>query len=236
MEGRGILALLEGGAEKLDGLTEGDIEKIVAETHSGMTVEAFREIVRAWLKTAVHPRFKRPYTELVYQPMKEVIGFLRDSGFQVYIASGGGQEFMRAYAEAIYGVPPENVIGTAGKVRYEYREGAPELVKLPEILFINDKQGKPEGINLIIGKRPVAAFGNSDGDRQMLEWTQGGKGRRFALLVHHDDAQREYAYGAQSKIGTFSESLMQEAGQKGWVVVSMKNDWKIIFPKDADER
>ncbi len=208
-----------------------DIEKIIASTHSTMTVETFQNDVKDWLATAKHPRFKRPYTELVYQPMLEVMQYLRANGFKTYIVTGGGQEFVRAFAEKVYGVPPEQVIGTAGKVKYEYdKEGNPMLVKLPEILLVDDKAGKPECINTFIGRRPLAAFGNSAGDEQMLEWTQDGKGTRLMVLIYHDDAQREYAYGTDSKIGTFPASLMDKAKSKGWAVVSMKNDWKRVFP------
>ena len=207
-----------------------DIEKIIAVTHSGMTVEAFAGIVKEWVAGAKHPRFKRPYTELVYQPMLEVMKYLRENGYRTYIVTGGGQEFVRVFAEPVYGVPPEQVIGSAGQTKYGYgKDGNSTLVKLPKVLLIDDKAGKPEAINLIIGRRPYAAFGNSTGDQQMLEWTQAGDGARLMVLVHHDDATREYAYGATSKIGSFPDSLMAEAKKRGWVVISMKNDWKRIF-------
>jgi phosphoglycolate phosphatase-like HAD superfamily hydrolase len=205
-----------------------EIEAVVAETHSGMTVDEFHGLVRDWLATARHPHFKRPYTELVYQPMLEVMTHLRANGFKTYIVTGGGQEFVRVYAEAVYGVPPEQVIGTAGQVRYELRDGKAVLVKLPRVLLLDDKGGKPEGINLVIGRRPVAAFGNSDGDREMLEYTAGAG--RLRVLVHHDDAAREFAYGAASKIGTFSDGLRAEATRSNWTVVSMKTDWNAVFP------
>jgi len=208
-----------------------DFEKVVAVTHSGMTVEQFREIVRKWLAEAKHPRFKRLYTECVYQPMIELMQYLRNSGFKTYIVTGGGQEFVRAFAGPTYGVPLEQVVGSMGKVKYTYgKDGEPELIKLPEVLLIDDKTGKPEGINMVIGRRPQAAFGNSTGDQQMLEYAGAGDGARLMMLVHHDDAEREYAYGANSKIGTFSDALMAEAKQKGWIVISMKDDWKTIFP------
>jgi phosphoglycolate phosphatase-like HAD superfamily hydrolase len=208
-----------------------DFEKVVAVTHSGMTVQQFREIVAKWLAGAKHPRFKRPYTECVYQPMLELMQYLRDNKFKVYIVTGGGQEFVRAFAQQTYGVPLEQVIGSMGKLRYQYdKEGSPELIKLPEVLLIDDKTGKPEGINMVIGRRPQAAFGNSTGDQQMLEYTGVGNGARLMMLVHHDDAKREYAYGAESKIGTFSDALMDEAKKKSWIVISMKDDWKTIFP------
>ena len=208
-----------------------DFEKVIALTHSGMTVQQFQEIVKKWLAEAKHPRFKRPYTECVYQPMIELMQYLRNNGFKTYIVTGGGQEFVRAFAAQTYGVPPEQVVGSMGKVKYEYdKNGNPELIKLPEVLLVDDKSGKPEGINMVIGHRPQAAFGNSTGDQQMLEYTGVGDGARLMMLVHHDDAKREYAYGAESKIGTFSDALMAEANKKDWVVVSMKGDWKTIFP------
>jgi phosphoserine phosphatase len=223
-------AILTRDREAMARFTLQDIEKIVAVTHSGMSVEAFAGIVKEWVAAAKHPRFKRPYTELVYQPMLEVMKYLRENGYRTYIVTGGGQEFVRVLAEAVYGVPPEQVIGTAGQTRYGYgKDGKPMLLKLPKVLLVDDKAGKPEAINLIIGRRPVAAFGNSSGDQQMLEWTQAGDGNRLMLLVHHDDATREYAYGAASKIGTFPDALMAEAKKRDWIVVSMKNDWRRIF-------
>lgn len=214
--------------DAIENLTLQDIEKVIAKTHANMTVDEFQANVRAWLDKAVHPRFKRPYTELVYQPMLEVMQYFKANGYKIYIVSGGGQEFIRAYAEKVYGIPPEQIIGSAGKVKYEYQNGNPALVKQPEVLFVDDKGGKPEAINLFIGKRPVAAFGNSDGDRQMLEWAQSS-GKSLQLLVHHDDPIREYQYDTDSKIGTFSRPLMEEAAEKKWIVASMKNDWKVIF-------
>jgi phosphoglycolate phosphatase-like HAD superfamily hydrolase len=208
-----------------------DFEKVVAVTHSGMTVQQFPEMVKKWLAEAKHPRFKRPYTECVYQPMLELMQYLRNNGFKTYIVTGGGQEFVRAFAGRTYGVFPEHVVGSMSKVKYQYdKDGNPELIKLPEVLLIDDKTGKPEGINMVIGRRPQAAFGNSTGDQQMLEYTGAGDGARLMMLVHHDDAKREYAYGAESKIGTFSDALMDEAKKKGWVIISMKDDWKTIFP------
>jgi hypothetical protein len=223
-------AILTRDREAIAKFTLQDIEKILAVTHSGMTVEAFQTIVKDWLTMVQHPRFKRSYTELVYQPMLEVMQYLRANGYKTYIVTGGGQEFVRVFAEHVYGVPPEQVLGSAGKVKYGYdKDGKPMLVKLPEVLLIDDQTGKPEGINLIIGRRPYAAFGNSTGDQQMLEYTQAGDGARLMMLVHHDDAEREYAYGPDSKIGTFSDVLIAEAKQRGWTVISMKNDWKRIF-------
>ena len=213
--------------------SEADWEKIIAATHSGMTVEAFNDIVADWLARATDKRFKRHYTELVYQPMLELLAYLRENGYKTYIVTGGGQDFVRAFAPRVYGVPPEQVVGSAGKTKFTYGPGGKgELLKTPDLLYIDDETGKPEGIHLVIGRRPRAAFGNSDGDKQMLQWTQAGGGPRLMLLVHHDDAQREYAYGADSKVGTFSDALMTDATRGGWLVVSMKNDWRRIFPFD----
>ena len=203
--------------------------EIVMATHAGMTTEEFEKIVTDWLAVARHPKFKRPYSECVYQPMVELLAYLRANGFKTFIVSGGGIEFMRPWTEKVYGIPPEQVVGSSIKTKFEMRDGKPALVRLPEINFIDDKTGKPVGINEHIGRRPVAAFGNSDGDQQMLEWTQAGPGARLMMLVHHDDAVREFAYGAESKIGTFSDALMAEAKTNGWTVISMKNDWKRIF-------
>ena len=224
-------SILAHDREAMLSFTIQDFEKVVAVTHSGMTVQQFQEIVKKWLAEAKHPRFKRPYTECVYQPMIELMQYLRNSGFKTYIVTGGGQEFVRAFAGQTYGVPPEQVVGSMGPVKYEYdKAGNPELIKLPEVLLVDDKAGKPEGINMVIGRRPEAAFGNSTGDQQMLEYTGAGDGARLMMLVHHDNAKREYAYGADSKIGTFSDALMTEAKKKGWIVISMKDDWKTIFP------
>jgi hypothetical protein len=215
----------------LERFTMQDFEKLVGVTYSGMTVQQFQEIVKKWLAEARHPRFKRSYTECVYEPMLELMRYLRNNVFKTYIVTGGGQEFVRAFAGQTYGVPPEQVVGSMSKVKYEYdKEGRPELMRLPEVLLIDDKTGKPEGINMVIGHRPQCAFGNSTGDQQMLEYTGAGNGARLMMLVHHDDAKREYAYGADSKIGTFSDALMAEAKNKGWIVISMKDDWKTIFP------
>jgi haloacid dehalogenase-like hydrolase len=223
-------SILAQDREAMERFSIQDFEKVVAVTHSGMTVQQFQEIVKKWLAEAKHPRFKRPYTECVYQPMIELMQHLRNNGFKTYIVTGGGQEFVRAFAGPTYGVPPEQVVGSMGKVKYEYnKEGRPELIKLPEVLLVDDKTGKPEGINMVIGRRPQAAFGNSTGDQQMLEYTGAGNNARLMMLVHHDDARREYAYGANSKIGTFSDALMDEAKNKGWIVISMKDDWKTIF-------
>jgi hypothetical protein len=204
--------------------------QIVMATHAGMTTAEFEQMVRDWLATARHPRFKRPYTEIVYQPMLELLAYLRANGFKTFIVSGGGADFMRPWTEKVYGIPPEQVVGSRFKTKFELRDGQPVLIRLPELSFIDDQAGKPVGIEAHIGRRPIAAFGNSDGDREMLEWTQAGRGPRLLMLVHHDDAEREWAYGPESKIGTFSDSLMAEANKGGWTVISMKNDWKRIFP------
>jgi phosphoglycolate phosphatase-like HAD superfamily hydrolase len=203
--------------------------QIVAATHSGMTTDEFETILKDWLASATHPKFKRPYTAIVYQPMLELLDYLRANGFKTFIVSGGGVEFMRAFAEKVYGIPPEQVIGSAGKQKFELRNGKPVLVKLPEVDFINDKEGKPIAIQKIIGRRPIAAFGNSDGDLQMLQWTCAGPGTRLCLFVHHTDAQREWAYDRKSAIGRFEQGL-DEAKAKGWTVVSMKDDWNGVFP------
>jgi len=205
------------------------ILEIIAATHSGMTVTEFEKIVSDWIATAQHPKFKRPLTECVYQPMIELLAYLRANGFKTFIVSGGGIEFMRVFAEKTYGIPPEQVLGSSGKLKFDLRDGKPELVKLPAINFIDDKDGKPVGIQTYIGRRPIAAFGNSDGDLQMLQWTAAGAGARFCLYVHHDDAAREFAYDRKSHIGTFDKGW-DEAVAKGWTVVSMKDDWKTIFP------
>ena len=202
---------------------------IVMATHAGMTTEEFEMILKDWLATGKHPRFKRPYTDLVYQPMLELLAYLRANGFKTFIVSGGGIEFMRPWAEHVYGIPPEQVIGSSIKTQFEVRDGKPVLTRLPEINFIDDKAGKPVGINQHIGRRPIAAFGNSDGDLQMLQWTTGGTGLRLGVLVHHTDADREWAYDRESHIGRLDKGL-DEAKAKGWTVVSMKDDWKRIFP------
>jgi phosphoglycolate phosphatase-like HAD superfamily hydrolase len=208
---------------------EHTILEIIVATHAGMTTAEFEQIVKEWIATAKHPKFKRPYTECVYQPMVELLAYLRANGFKTFIVSGGGIEFMRPWTEKVYGIPPEQVVGSSIKTKYEMRDGKPVLMRLPEMNFIDDKTGKPVGINSHIGRRPIAAFGNSDGDQQMLEWTQAGSGGRLMMLVHHDDAVREFAYGAESKIGTFSDALMAEAKKDGWIIISMKDDWKKIF-------
>jgi hypothetical protein len=223
-------SLLKGDVQAALAGGEPAVFKIIMATHAGMITEEFTQSVKDWLAIAKHPKFKRPYTECVYQPMLELTAYLRANSFKTFIVSGGGIEFMRPWTEAVYGIPPEQVIGSSIKTKYEMRDGKPVLVRLPEINFVDDKAGKPVGINEYIGRRPIAAFGNSDGDQQMLEWTAAGSGARLMMLVHHDDAEREFKYGAESKIGTFSDALMVEAKEKNWTVISMKDDWKQIFP------
>lgn len=214
----------------LAALGEKGLLEIVAATHTGLTTEEFTRTVLDWLATARHPRFKRPYTDLVYQPMIELLALLRAHQFKTFIVSGGGIEFMRPWTERIYGIPPEQVVGSSGVVKFELKaDGTPVLVKEPKVLFIDDGPGKPEGINLFIGRRPVFTFGNSDGDQQMLEWTAAGAGARFMGLVHHTDAVREYAYDRTSAIGKLDKAW-DEAVRRKWTVVDMKNDWKVIYP------
>jgi len=223
-------AVLDNDMAALAATGEKGIAEIVAVTHSGMTTEAFTKIVLDWLATARHPRFNRPYTDLVYQPMIELLGYLRANGFKTFIVSGGGIEFMRPWTEKAYGIPPEQVVGSSGVVKFEIGpDGKPVLMKLPQIEFVDDGPGKPVGINRFIGRRPLLAFGNSDGDQQMLEWTAAGTGARFMGIVHHTDAVREYAYDRQSHVGKLDKAL-DEANAKGWAVVDMKQDWKVIFP------
>ncbi len=223
-------SILSGDPEAMRKLTDEDFDKVSLATMTGVSVEELAEAVRSWLATARDARWHRPYTELVYAPMLEVMGLLRQHGYKTYFVTGGSQDFVRAYAEPVYGVVPEQVVGTLGAVKYGYaKDGRPTLTEEPKILLETVGTGKPEGIHLMIGRRPYIAFGNSDGDREMLEYTQAGDGKRLMLLVHHDDALREYAYGAQSKVGTFSDSLMNEARQRGWIVISMQKDWKRIF-------
>jgi phosphoglycolate phosphatase-like HAD superfamily hydrolase len=224
-------SVLAGDMKALFATGEKGFLEIIARTHAGMTTAEFEQIVRDWFKTARHPRFNRPYNQLVYQPMLELLAYLRANGFKTFVVSGGGVEFMRVFASDAYGIPPDQIVGSMGKLKYEMQNGKPVLIKLPEVLFIDDKQGKPEGIQNFIGQRPVFAFGNSDGDQQMLEWTAGGSGTRFMALVHHDDAEREWAYDRKSHIGTLDKAW-DEAIAKGWTVVSMKDDWKTFFPPE----
>jgi len=202
---------------------------LMAVSHAGMTTDEFTKIVKDWLRDAKHPKTGRLYTQMVYQPMIELLAYLRANGFKTFIVSGGGVEFMRCFAEQTYGIPPEQIVGSSSKMKYEIHGGKPELLRLPEVQFVDDKQGKPIGIEIFIGRHPIAAFGNSDGDQQMLEWTTAGSGARFGLIVHHDDAEREWAYDRKSEIGRLDKAW-DEATAKGWIVVSMKNDWKTIFP------
>jgi phosphoserine phosphatase len=204
-------------------------------THAGMTTEEFERIVTDWIAAAKHPKTGRLFTEMVYQPMLELLAYLRANGFKTFIVSGGGIEFMRPWTERVYGIPPEQVIGSSIKTKFELRDGKPVLVRLPEINFVDDKAGKPVGIQMHIGRRPTAAFGNSDGDLQMLQWTTAGAGPRFALYVHHTDAEREWAYDSKSSIGRLDKGL-DEAEAKGWTVVDMKNDWRRVFAFEPAQR
>lgn len=225
-------AVLEGDMKALAAAGEKGLLQLVMATHAGMTTTEFEMIVKDWIATARHPVSKRPYTEMVFQPMLELLDYLRANGFKTFIVSGGGIEFMRPWVENVYGVPPEQVVGSSIKTKFELKDGKPVLTRLPEINFIDDKDGKPVGINEHIGRRPIAAFGNSDGDLQMLQWTTAGEGPRFALYVHHTDAEREWAYDRKSHIGKLDKGL-DEAKAKGWTVVDMKKDWKVIYPPDA---
>jgi phosphoglycolate phosphatase-like HAD superfamily hydrolase len=227
--------VLSGNRELIAKLTAKDLEKVIAVTCTGMPVDVFNAEVKKWISTSKDPHWLRPYTELTYQPMQEVMRYLRASGFKTYIVTGGGQDFVRAYAEKLYGVQPEQVVGTADVTKFGYdKNGRPFLTKDPRLLLLDDESGKPEGIQLMIGRRPNAAFGNSMGDQQMLEYTAAGDGARLKMLVIHDDNKREYAYGPatglpDTKVGMFSQALYDEAKKKGWTVISMKNDWKRVF-------
>jgi phosphoglycolate phosphatase-like HAD superfamily hydrolase len=227
-------SVLSGDREAMSEFSEKDWMEIVAVTHAGMSTEEFLALVKPWIATAKAPRFDRLYTDLVFQPMLEVMKYLREKDFRVYIVTGGGQEFVRAYSDRVYGVPPEQVVGSSIVTKYDISSGKPILMREPKPFFVDDGPGKAIGINMFIGKRPYAAFGNTAGDQQMLEWTQAGDGARLMMLVHHDDADREYAYGPagglpDTHVGTFSEALMTTANKNGWIVISMKNDWKRIF-------
>jgi hypothetical protein len=222
-------AVLEGDMKTLMESGEPGLVEIIMVTHAGMTTAEFESIVTEWLATARDARFKRPYTELVYQPMLELMAYLRANSFKTFIVSGGGVEFMRPWTERVYGVPPEQVIGSSIKTKFQIVDGAPTLFRLPEVNFIDDKDGKPVGINEAIGRRPIAAFGNSDGDLEMLQWaTLGAGGARLGLIVHHTDAEREYAYDRQSHIGRLDKALDAAAVNK-WTVMDMKKDWKRVF-------
>jgi phosphoglycolate phosphatase-like HAD superfamily hydrolase len=230
-----VMAFLAGDRAAIEKLSTSDLEKIAAATLSGMTVDDFEADVGKWIATAKDGRWKRPYTELIYQPMLEVLSYLRSNGFKTYIVTGGGQDFVRVFSDHVYGIPPEQVVGTAGGTTFSYdQDGKPILTKDPKLLLNDNFAGKPEGIHLMIGLRPYAAFGNSTGDQQMLEYTAGA-GARLKMLVLHDDAEREYAYGPaqglpDTKVGTFTQKLYDEAKKDDWIVISMKNDWKTIFP------
>ena len=223
--------VLSGNREAMAKFAMPQLEMILAATLTGMTVDEFTSEVKKWLAAAKHPRFKQLYTDLTYQPMQEAIKLFRANGYKTYFVTGGGQDFVRMYSEQAYGIPPEQVVGSAGGTNFVYdKSGKPVLMKLPKVLLNDDNAGKPESIHMMIGRRPVAAFGNSIGDKQMLEYTQAGDGARLMMLVHHDDDKREYAYGPKSKVGTFSDALMAQAKKNSWSVISMKDDWKTIFP------
>ncbi|HPE01026.1 MAG TPA: HAD family hydrolase, partial [Burkholderiaceae bacterium] len=222
-------AVLEGDMKALAASGEKGLLQLIMATHAGMTSDEFDATVRQWLATAKHPTLKRPYTELVFQPMLELLAYLRAQGFRTYIVSGGGVEFLRVFAQERYGIPPEQVIGSSIKTKYELRDGKPVIVRLAEIDFIDDKAGKPVGIHKFIGKRPIAAFGNSDGDFQMLEWTTSGPGPSLGVIVRHDDATREFAYDRNSSVGRLARAL-DEAPARGWTVLSVRSDWKQVYP------
>jgi phosphoglycolate phosphatase-like HAD superfamily hydrolase len=236
--------VLDGNLNAIADQGEKSLLEIIASTHAGMTVEEFHQIVRDWIHTARHPRFHRPYDQCIYEPMVEVLKYLRANGFQTFIVSGGGVEFMRPWVERAYGIPPQQVVGSSGIVKYEWNNGKPLLLKEPKVEFIDDGPGKPVGINRFIGRHPVFAFGNSDGDLEMLQWTTRGpesyslKTResghpqpRLGLIVHHTDAEREYAYDRHSAVGRLDKA-MDAAPKEGWILVDMKNDWKVIFPPE----
>jgi phosphoglycolate phosphatase-like HAD superfamily hydrolase len=228
-------AVLEGDEAALQASDMHGLVELIMASHAGMTTEAFEGIVRDWLATARHPKYHRPYTELVYQPMLEVLAYLRANGFKTYIVSGGGVEFMRPWVEKVYGIPPEQVIGSRIKVKYSNESGKSALIRLPEMDFIDDKAGKPVGIYQLIGRRPMVAFGNSDGDFEMLEWTTSAPHPRLGVIVHHDDAEREAAYDRQSPFGKLDRGL-DEAPKRGWVLVSQQKDWKTVFPAPPKSR
>jgi phosphoglycolate phosphatase-like HAD superfamily hydrolase len=227
--------VMSGDREAIARLSLEDLEKILSATLTGMTVDEFVAEATRWLDTAKDPRWKRPYTDLTYLPMQELLRYLRSSGYRIYIVTGGGQDFVRVFAERVYGIPPEQIVGTADATKYGHgKDGKPVLIKEPKLLLNDNGAGKPEAIHLMIGRRPVAAFGNSTGDREMLEYAWAGNGPRLSMLVLHDDAVREFAYGPaqglpESRVGTFPQTLYDDAGKNGWTVISMKNDWKRIF-------
>ena len=222
-------AALEGDMETLAAGGHEAILELVMASHAGNTTDEFSSIVQDWLETARHPRFERPFTDLVYQPMLELLAYLRANGFQTWIVSGGGIDFIRPWSYRVYGIPPEQVVGSSIRTKFEIRDGEPVLVRLPELNFIDDKEGKPVGIHQHIGRRPIAAFGNSDGDLQMLQWTTAGDGRRLGVLIRHTDGEREWAYDRESPVGRLDKAL-DEADRRGWVVVDMKADWARVYP------
>jgi hypothetical protein len=225
-------AVIDDDKEALIAAGSHGLVEIVVASHTGMSTTLFENIASEWVRDARHPKFERPYTELAYQPQLELLRHLEANGFKTFIVSGGSVEFMRTYTEVVYGIPPERVVGSSIETRYEVQGGKPSLLRLPEVAFVNDKSGKPVGIYRRIGRNPILAFGNSDGDLEMLQWTTlGSGGARLGLLLHHDDAQREYAYDRESKVGKLDKAL-DAAGQSGWVIVSMKNDWKTVFDEE----
>lgn len=224
-------AVLEGDMKTLESLGEKELVELMMITHAGMTTEDFEKIVNEWLVTARHPKFDVPYTALAYQPMIELLSYLRANDFTTYIISGGGIEFMRPWTQKVYGIPPAQVVGSSIKLKYELQDGKPVLLRLPDVNFIDDKEGKPIGIQNHIGVKPIAAFGNSDGDYQMLEWTTAGSGPRLGMIVHHDDAKREYAYDRHTSFGKLDKAL-DAANKHGWILINMKEDWKHIFAND----
>jgi phosphoserine phosphatase len=222
-------AVLTGDLDALKASGMEGVTKLLAATHANMSTAEFERIVGDWIASARHPRFDRLYTQVVYQPMLELLDYLRANGFKTFVVSGGGIDFMRPWAERVYGIPPEQVVGSQIAIEYEVRDGVPVMMRKPEIAFIDDKAGKPVGIQLHIGRRPILAFGNSDGDYQMLEWTTAGPGKRLGLILHHDDGEREYAYDRESHVGRLSKGL-DDADAKGWLLVSMERDWARVFP------
>jgi phosphoserine phosphatase len=227
-------AVLENDMQALAESGEHGLLELVMASHTGMTTTEFETIVNDWIATARHPRFDRPYTDLVFQPMIELLAYLRANGFRTFIVSGGGIEFMRPWVETVYGIPPEQVVGSSVATEFVVKDGNPVLVRRPEIDFVNDKEGKPVGIHKFIGRRPIAAFGNSDGDLQMLQWTAAGDGPYLCALVHHTDAEREWAYDRDSHVGRLDKAL-GEAETAGWTVVNMKDDWKVVYPFERDK-
>lgn len=227
-------AVLDNDMKALAASGEHGLVELIMATHAGMTTEEFEKIVRDWIKTAKHPRFNRPFTDVVYQPMLELLAYLRANEFKTFIVSGGGIEFMRPWVEEVYGILPEQVVGSVIKTKFEMRDGQHVLSRMPEVDFIDDKAGKPIGIHKFIGRRPIAAFGNSDGDLQMLQWTAAGDGPSFMAYIHHTDADREWAYDRESHIGRLDTGL-DEAKEKGWTVVDMKKDWKVIYPFEIEK-